>query len=190
MYVYVCVCVCLASHFLGHTGPVTGSLYFYIYIYIYIYIYVCVCVCVCLCVCVCVCVEGYIICLLYLLYRDPNLQLFRNDSSYVQQRNKCFAFERCTYFAQNSTPRFQSRSPYPSQCNTFAILKMSCIIRKTNVVFQVHSRYCSLSCICQVSGCQPPAFGFSARKTFIYFAIFYIQFNFRLFPSHGDVCLG
>ena len=42
-----------STHPLGHTGPVTGSLYLYTRIYIYIYIYrvytyisiVCVCVC-------------------------------------------------------------------------------------------------------------------------------------------------
>jgi hypothetical protein len=39
-----------STHPLGHTGPVTGSIYLYIYVYIYIYIYMCVCVCVCVCV--------------------------------------------------------------------------------------------------------------------------------------------
>ena len=42
-----------STHSLGHTGPVTGSLYL---IYTYIYIYICVCVCVCG-VCVCVCTD-------------------------------------------------------------------------------------------------------------------------------------
>ena len=36
---------CTSTHSLGHTGPVTGSLYFYVcmyVLYVYIYIYICV----------------------------------------------------------------------------------------------------------------------------------------------------
>ena len=46
-----------STHPLGHTGPVTGSLYLYLYIYIYTYTYVCV-FCVCVFVCVCACGPG------------------------------------------------------------------------------------------------------------------------------------
>ena len=146
------------------------------------------CVCVCVCVCVCLCVM-YIITYFIHCTGTHTCSCFEITNSYVEQCNKCFVFARCTFFAQNSTPKFYCPSPYPSPCNTFAILNMSCNIRKTNAVFPVHNHYRSLSYICQVSGCQPPAFGFSAKTTFIYFALFYIQFNFRLPSSHGDVCL-
>jgi len=58
---------------LGHTGPVTGSLYLYIYIY----------VCVCVCVYVCVCSIGLSFALsfnfLFAAYKDVSM-LVKNNS--------------------------------------------------------------------------------------------------------------
>jgi hypothetical protein len=52
--------------------------------------------------------------------------------------------------------------------------KISCVIRKTNVESQVPNHYCSVCCICQVTGCQLPAFGFSAKKTSFFISPYFV----------------
>ena len=63
IYIYACVCICIYIYILGHTGPVTGSLYL-------IYMYVCMCVCVCVYVYIYIYIYIYTITCLAARYVD------------------------------------------------------------------------------------------------------------------------